>query len=115
MQARERADLLDAMDRHPDRVIVFLDVDCIVRGDLSPLAEIGGDVGFYLRTKWRHSGRMRFGARSGTVVVRSTPGARAYVEAWEDAAREAPWGDVDQTALMYAMARAPGMCCFEDR
>ena len=92
------AHLLDAMDRHPDKVIVFLDVDCRVRGDLSPLAEIGGDVGFYLRTKWRRSGGMRFGARSGTVVVRPTAGARAYVEAWIAAAAEAPWGNVDQAA-----------------
>jgi hypothetical protein len=102
------AHLLDAMDRHPDKVIVFLDVDCRVLGDLAPLAEIGGDVGFYIRTKWRRSGSMRFGARSGTVVVRPTPGARAYVRAWEDAAREAPWGDVDQSAQMVAMGRAPG-------
>ncbi len=83
--------------------------DCLVLGDLAPLAGIGGDVGFYLRTKWRRSGGMRFGARSGTVVVRPTPGARAYIEAWEDAAREAPWGDVDQTAQMFAMGRVPGV------
>jgi hypothetical protein len=82
-----------------------------VRGDLSPLAEIGGDMGFYVRTKWRRSGGMRFGARSGTVVVRPTAGARAYVEAWEDAAAEAPWGDVDQTAQMVAMGRVP-WCSF---
>ena len=102
------AQLLAAMDRHPDKVVIFLDVDCEVLGDLSPLAGIGGDVGFYMRTKWRRSGGMRFGARSGTVVVRPTAGARQYVEAWEDAAREAPWGDVDQTAQMFAMGRAPG-------
>ena len=103
------AQLLAAMDRHPGKCIVFLDVDCEVLGDLSPLAGIGGDVGFYMRTKWRRSGGMRFGARSGTVVVRPTPGARAYVESWEDAAREAPWGDVDQTAQMVAMGRVPGV------
>jgi hypothetical protein len=101
------AHLLDAMDRHPDKVTVFLDVDCQVLGDLSPLAKIGGDVAFYLRTKCR-SGGARFGFRSGTVVVRPTPGARAYVHAWLDAAAEAPWGDVDQAAQMFAMGRAPG-------
>ena len=102
------AHLLDAMDRHPDKVIVLLDVDCRVLGDLSPLAEIGGDVGFYIRTKYRRSGGMRFGARSGTVVVRPTAGARAYVQAWITAAAELPWGDVDQTAQMFAMGRASG-------
>lgn len=81
---------MDAMDRHPDKVIVLLDVDCRVLGDLSPLAEIGGDVGFHIRTKYRRSGGMRFGARSGTVVVRPTAGARAYVQAWITAAAELP-------------------------
>ena len=33
------AHILAAMDRHPDEVIVWLDVDCIVHGDLSPLAD----------------------------------------------------------------------------
>src|SRR5918992_6126172 len=30
--------ILGAMDRYPDKVIVWLDVDCQVLGDLSPLA-----------------------------------------------------------------------------
>ena len=106
--------LLAAMDRHPNEVIVFLDVDCEVLGDLSPLAGIAGDAGFYVRTKYRRSGGMRFGARSGTVVVRPTPAARRYVEAWADAGRDAPWGDVDQTTQMIAMGARPGAssrCC----
>ena len=49
--------LLAAMDRHPNEVIVFLDVDCEVLGDLSPLAGITGDVAFYIRTKYRRGGR----------------------------------------------------------
>src|SRR5687767_2613414 len=74
--------LLAAMDRHPNEVIVFLDVDCEVLGDLTPLADITGDVAFYIRTKYRRSGGTRFGARSGTVVARPTERARRYVEAW---------------------------------
>jgi hypothetical protein len=58
----------------------FLDVDCEVLGDLSPLAGITGDVGFYVRTKVRRSGGMRFGARSGTVVVR--PIHRQHAAMW---------------------------------
>jgi hypothetical protein len=70
------AQLLAAMDRHPNKAIIFLDVDCEVLGDLSPLADITGDVGFFVRTKYRRSGGIRFGARSGTVVVRPTPSRR---------------------------------------
>jgi hypothetical protein len=58
------------LDRHPGEVVTFLDVDCEVLGDLAPLAAVTGDVAFYIRTKYRRSGGMRFGARSGTVVVR---------------------------------------------
>ena len=45
--------ILAAMDRHPDEVIVWLDVDCIVHGDLSPLADIRGDVAFRMYSKFR--------------------------------------------------------------
>jgi hypothetical protein len=105
------AQLLAAMDRHPGEVVIFLDVDCEVLGDLSPLASITGDVAFYIRTKFRRSGGMRYGTRSGTVVVRPTPAARRYVEAWAEAGRDAPWGDVDQTTQMIAMGCAP-WCAF---
>jgi hypothetical protein len=45
--------ILAAKDRHPDEVIVWLDVDCIVHGDLSPLADIRGDVAFRVHSKFR--------------------------------------------------------------
>src|SRR5262249_52148718 len=34
------AQLLAAMDRHPGRTIIFLDVDCEVFGDLTPLSSM---------------------------------------------------------------------------
>ena len=60
------AHILAAMDRHPDEVIVWLDVDCIVHGDLSPLADIRGDVAFRMHSKFRrHHKGARFRAQSG--------------------------------------------------
>jgi hypothetical protein len=60
------AQLLAAMDRHPDKAIVFLDVDCLVRGDLSPLAAINGDVGRrVVRHRGGQSDRTRHPARVG--------------------------------------------------
>ena len=99
--------LLAAMERHPDKVIVLVDVDCTVHGDLTPLAGIEGDIGFSLRGKYRRSDGVRFRIQSGTVVVKPTAAARAYVEAWAAAAAEAPWGYVDQDALLVAMGRVP--------
>jgi hypothetical protein len=101
--------LLDAMDRHPRKTIILLDVDCQVLGDLeTPLAGIGGDVAFYVRTSYRKNGGATFAAKSGTVIIRPTEGARRYVEAWIAAAKDAPWGDVDQSAQIVAIGRSPG-------
>jgi hypothetical protein len=105
------AQILAAIDRHPGKVVVFLDVDCEVKAPLDQLATITGDVGFYIRTRYRRFGGIRFGARPGTVVIRPTAAARTYVEAWAAAAREAPLGSVDQSAQMVAMGRVP-WCSF---
>ncbi len=91
------AQLLAAMDRHPDKCIAFLDVDCRVLGDLSPLAGIGGGVGFYMRTKWRRSGGMRFGARSGESAGAGTQGR---LDQGRDGSRESDRDNHDQDLLV---------------
>jgi hypothetical protein len=64
-----------AMDRHPTKTIVFLDVGCEVLGSLEQLSRITGDVGFYVCSTFRRSGGMCFGARSGTIVLRACLGS----------------------------------------
>jgi hypothetical protein len=99
----------DAMARHPDRVVIFLDVDCEVRGDLSPIAQIAADVAFYVRSRRGRNGGIRFGIRSGTIVVRPTPAARAFVNAWVMLSEAGMVGDVDQDTLMLAVGAVPGL------
>jgi len=108
---RKPAEVLAAIDRHPGKTIIFLDVDCSVSGKagLARLAQITGDVAFYVRTKWRRSGGHRLGPRSGTLVLRPTPAARAFVTAWLAESRQAPRWAVDQTALAVALGRCPGV------
>ena len=93
--------ILHAMHRYPDQVIVWLDVDCQVLGDLSPLADLRADVAAYTRTrqpKWRR--RQRFLVKSGTMVFKPTEAARAFVREWSrNAARAQPW-DSDQHSLL---------------
>lgn len=101
--------ILAAMDRHPGKVILFLDVDCVVVRGVTHLASIIGDVGFYIATKFRRAGGTRFRVRSGTVVVRPTAAARHYIEAWAKACSMSPWGVPDQTAQMVAMGWSPGV------
>jgi len=105
---RKPHEVAKALARHPDKVVIFIDVDCVVHGPLDALANIRGDVAFYVRTKYRRNGGMRFGTRSETVVFRPTEMARTFVDNWIAAAKEAPWGDVDQTPLAIAIGRTPG-------
>jgi hypothetical protein len=102
--------ILTAMDRHPDQVIIWLDVDCEVFGDLSPLAGIRADVAFRMHSKYRrwHKGT-RFRAQSGTMVFRPTPEARQFVEDWKVASEKAPYGEIDQSSQVVAMARSVGI------
>ena len=101
--------ILAAMDRHPDEVIVWLDVDCIVHGDLSPLADIRGDVAFRMYSKFRkHHKGSSFRAQSGTMVFRPTSEARQFVEYWKRESERAPYGEIDQSSQVVAMAESIG-------
>ena len=109
---RKAGQVLAAMDRHPDKTIIFLDVDCSVPGGyagLAKLAQINRDVGLYFRTKWSRRGKSRSGARSGTMVLRPTLQARAFVAAWVAETSVAPRYAVDQDSLAVALGRAPDL------
>jgi hypothetical protein len=107
--------LLAAMDRHPDKVIVFLDVDCDVRAPIAPLADlVSADVGFYIRSKRSSSGRIKLGSiRSGTLVVRPTSGARAFVELWAAESKSSRWGEVDQDTMLLTIGKTHA-CSFQN-
>jgi len=70
---------LRALDEHPDRSVILMDVDCSVQGDLSPLLEPRCDVAVYpLRNKRRGS----LSASTRVVVVHQTVNARHLLTAW---------------------------------
>jgi hypothetical protein len=74
--------VLAAMGRRPDRTVIFLDVDCSVRAPLDDLVSgIHADVATFIRVKRRGNGDVKWGGiRSGTLVLRPTPGARAFAQ-----------------------------------
>lgn len=79
--------ILRAMDRYPEKKIVFMDADCRVRFGISYLAERRADVAHYMKavpsrklSQWR---RMRFGCCDRVMVFAPTEGARNFVTAWE--------------------------------
>ena len=100
-------EVMHAMVRHSGDVIVFIDVDCTVRGDLSPLEALRADVAFYLKGKIRRGGGYALHARSGTLVLKPTNGAREFVQKWIALSRSSRYGDVDQTSLALAIGECP--------
>lgn len=74
-----------AMDRHPAKTIVLMDIDYAATGDLSYLAKVPGDVALQIfarrRKHRRGSSRASFSAQ--VIVIKPTPGARRFVETWE--------------------------------
>ncbi len=99
--------ILAAMDRHPDKVIVFLDVDCVVKGDLhAEVSDFNADIGIFWYANMRNPGKnppYRFRVSSATMLFSPTSDARAFVEAWDRANGQMGFGDVDQTSFVIAM------------
>ena len=85
-----------ALRRHPDKVVLFIDVDCQVQGSLDALASIRGwDVAFYVRTKFRRNGGMLGSARDPARWSSGpTYKAREFAASWVAAKRAEglPWG-----------------------
>ncbi len=99
-----------AMREHPDKVIIFMDVDCIVRGPLDEAAVTTADVTCSLYVK-KQFGRLRADLSSRVVVIRPSASARRLVEHWALACQEANsiMPDLgDETALMVSLARCTG-------
>lgn len=77
---------LRALDEHPDKSIILMDVDCSVHGDLSPLVEAKCDVALY-PYKNKRTGAMTVSTRA--VVFHQTPGARRLLAEWHEKCDEA--------------------------
>jgi len=102
---RKADQILAAMDRHPGRAIVFLDVDCEVRAPLHDLADIRADFAVHMM----RSVKRNFKVLSGTLVFQPTQKARELAENWQSVGRTAPLGTVDQITLIKAMAITPSL------
>jgi hypothetical protein len=109
--------ILDAMDRHPDKVIIWLDVDCTVHGDLAPLAEQSGDVGLHYSIKRRKGRALIMRLQSNTLVFKPTKAARGLVEAWRTRSLQATLGEDDEATLTHAIVETPGipLCQIDSR
>lgn len=105
---RKASEVQDAMRRHPDKTVIFIDVDCTVRAPLDPLAALLGDVGICISGKANHKGRQQIRIRTGTMVLHPTDACRAFVRRWSLASASAPSRATDQTTIAMVLHQ-PGL------
>src|SRR5262245_42692702 len=81
--SRKPSVVLETMDAYPGKTIILADVDCVMRGDVAPAAQIDGDVGITVIARNVHNGRkwrhwISTECSSRVVVFRPTGGARTF-------------------------------------
>jgi hypothetical protein len=100
--------VLEAMEAYPDKTLILMDVDCLVKGDLSPVASIATDIGIALKPREGRKSRVVFTASSRVVVFRPTASARSFAETWAELC-EASGRSNDEPSLAWAYVRRPDL------
>jgi hypothetical protein len=95
---------LAAVNRHPDKTVVFMDIDYTARGDISWLADSPGDVAMQMVARRRKNGSARLAPSAQVMVFKPNYAARRFIEAWIDLGREPNPGDTSEAFLTLACA-----------
>lgn len=104
-QTRQKPTILaQARKDYPNVPLIFMDVDCTVRGDISGILDSPGDLA--MRTKGTALGSTRRALKPTTrvLLVRPSAGADAFIAAWEDGCRHAGNGDSAEAVLIEVMS-----------
>jgi hypothetical protein len=95
---------LAALERHPDKTVIFMDVDYTAMGDISWLARTSGDVAMQMVARRRKNGSARLAPSAQVMVFKPNENARRFIEAWIDLGREPRPGDTSEAFLTLACA-----------
>jgi hypothetical protein len=94
---------------YPGKILILMDVDCRVRGDIAEIVQTQGDFALRLKRKATKFGHALMPC-ARVVVVRPTAGGAAFVDDWEAECRSClRTGDVDETALLTSMENSGGI------
>ncbi len=104
--------VLQAMDLYPSATVVFLDVDCSVRGPISAMIDIPGDVSAFVKLRQirrffysREQTLMHVGSRS--MVFKPNDRARKFLVDWDTEIKTAKYTQGGcERALRIALFRA---------
>jgi hypothetical protein len=98
--------VLEAMETYPGTTLVLVDCDCIVRGDVAPVAGISTDIGIALKPRQGRKSRIVLTASSRVMVFRPTAGARSFAETWADLCEASPRSN-DEPSLVWTYIERP--------
>jgi hypothetical protein len=110
---RKPSVVLETMDRYPGRLVVLMDVDCTVGGDIGDLTHVVGDVCLTINARpvrllWPPHERIVVKALSRVVVFRPTEGARRIAAEWSRQCEATHYAG-DEAALRATFLTCPGV------
>jgi hypothetical protein len=105
-QTRQKPSVLSkARNDYPDDILILMDVDCRVRGNIDDIVECPGDIA--LRTKKTSVGsRNALKPCTRVMIVRPTPGSAAFIAAWQAVCESSLSGSAE-AVLMISMSDSP--------
>jgi hypothetical protein len=99
-QTLQKASTLAAAIRdYPSSLLILLDVDCRIRGDISELSATSGDVTLRLKRKATKQG-VALMPCSRVIAVKPTLGGASFVSAWQNACERLGPKGTDENALI---------------
>jgi hypothetical protein len=109
-QTRQKpAVLARARQDYPDLPLIFMDVDCTVRGDISGILRSPGDLAMRVKGTALGSTRRALKPTTRVLLLRPTAGAAAFVAAWEKGCEHAGAGDSAEAILIEVMGDTPAL------
>jgi hypothetical protein len=107
--------VLQTMDAYPGKTVILMDVDCVIRSDISPITVFAGDVSLTIKARQVRllrgfQKRITFKTSSRVVVFHPTEGARAFAANWERLCRASLCADADEANMAWVYLSRPDIC-----
>lgn len=100
--------LRDCLIRHPDKDVVYIDADAVVRAPLTLFEAFNADLGVFIAPS---NGDFSHRYLTGTLYLRNIPVVRAFVDSWINAQSGMVLG-VDQDSFATAMTQHPELTVY---
>jgi len=106
---RKAGFVLDALVRYPGKTVIFMDVDCVVTGNLGTLVNLPCDVALDFHFG-RKRGRVSLVLATGHMVLNPTSKMRELMMAWAKTSKNPEFGLNDQETLTLAIGEVEDVC-----